>query len=326
VDKLSKIVNVKAYEVKYGKLPSGEDELHFVVNISGKALVDHFDTTHLVVEQRTEKLNEEDIDNLYHIKWEDGNKIKIKSGELKGFLDIRDGNAGENSSPEFRGIPYYQRKINEFVRVFARTFNEGIIDDDGDGVESDLIGHVDGYTLDAKAGDTPSGIRFFTMKDEDGNPMDSATFINGATGVAAIKAEYEKITAKNFSVSEEIISDAVNNVCTALEPEQVGNIDVLRAIIKMRHNPYMFKEGAPEDFIKTIVSGMGVDAQQAVMIEDTQGVILKQVENRRLSISGVSINEEMTNLVKYQHSYNAAAKMIQTYQDLLDVLINRLGL
>jgi flagellar hook-associated protein 1 FlgK len=43
-------------------------------------------------------------------------------------------------------------------------------------------------------------------------------------------------------------------------------------------------------------------------------------------VSGVSIDEEMGNLVRYQHAYNAAAKMIQTYSEILDILVNGLGL
>ena len=68
VDKLSKIVNVSAYEVETGlKLPNGEKETRFVVTISGKALVDHEQVVHLKCESRETKLNEEDIENLYEV-------------------------------------------------------------------------------------------------------------------------------------------------------------------------------------------------------------------------------------------------------------------
>lgn len=329
VDKLSKIVNIDAYEVNYGKLPNGRDDMRFVVAISGKALVDHTGVTHLSVAQRETKLNEEDIPNLYEIGWADGNKVTIKSGELKGYLDVRDGNDGLNGSNDFRGIPYYQRKMNDFVRVFARTFNEGIIDTDGDGVLDKVNGHVDGYKLNSEAGDPASGIRFFTMFDEYGKPMSSETFAE-AGGNAPSNLDYDamygQITAKNFSISQEIYENPTNNISTMGAAGEVGNIDVLKSIIGLRHNTYMFNEGSPEDYVKTIISSMGVDGQQATHYLNNQITLTNQIDNRRQSISGVSINEEMGNLVRYQHAYNAAAKMIQTYSELLDVLVNRLGI
>lgn len=321
VDKLAKLINVEAYEVSYGKLPDGRDDMRFVITISGKPLVDHDNVSYLAVTQRKDKLNEEDIPNLYEVHWADGNKLIVKSGELKGYLDVRDGNDGLNGSPDFRGIPYYQRKMNEFVRTFALTFNEGLIHD-SQGNLLKVYGHVDGYKLNAADGDSPAGIRFFTMIDENGNPMRSSDF-------AGLGSDYEEmyrhITAKNFSISMEIYEDATNNICISDRPGEVGNIEILRSLIDMRHNPYMFNEGSPEDYIKTVISCLGVDGQLSMHYLNNQTAITKQINNRRESISGVSINEEMGNLVRYQHAYKAAAKMIQTYAEILDVLVNRLG-
>jgi len=88
----------------------------------------------------------------------------------------------------------------------------------------------------------------------------------------------------------------------------------------------MFMEGSGEDFIKTLISSMGVDGQQYSVYYDIQEGIMKQLDNRRQSISGVSLNEEMVNLIKYRQVYAAAARMIQTYAEVLDIMINRLGL
>ncbi len=336
VDRLSSLINVQAYEIVCGKLPNGRDDVRFCVTISGKDLVDHRNVTRITAEQRTEKLNAEDIENLYDLAWEDGNTLTVKSGELRGYLDVRDGNDELNGSPDYRGLPYYQRKMNEFVRVFARTFNEGVIDLNGDGILDKTNGHVDGYLLNSAEGDLPAGYRFFTMYDEYNNPMDSASFALGA-GTAAddpltpgtneyYDAMYSHITAKNFSISGEIFENPSNNIATMGSPGEVGNIENLRSILSLRHNTYMFMEGGPEDFIKTVISTMGVDGQQAKAHLDNQKIMTAQLDTRRQSISGVSIDEEMANLVRYQHAYSAAAKMIQTYSEILDILVNRLGL
>lgn len=336
VDKLSRLINSQAYEVVAGKLPNGQDDTHFVVTISGKALVDHNMVSYISAEQRKTKMNEEDIENLYDIGWADGNKLNIKSGELKGYLEIRDGNDVLNGSPDYRGIPFYQRKMNEFVRVFARTFNEGVIDIDGDGILDKVDGHVNGYRLNSAEGDPEAGIRFFTMLDKNGKPVDSVTFASYAGGVIDdpdttgvneyLDAMYSQITAKNFSVSSEIYEDPSNNIAVSGSAGEVGNIENLRSILSLRHNKYMFMEGGPEDYIETVISTMGVDGQQAATNLDSQSIMTRQIDNRRQSISGVSIDEEMANLVRYQHAYGAAAKMIQTCAEILDILVNRLGL
>ena len=328
VDKLSKIVNIEANEVVAGKLPNGKDDKRFVITISGKALIDHFEVSKLAVVQRSaaQQVNAEDVSGLYQVQWADGNSLNIKSGELRGYLDVRDGNEGQTgpngiASPDYKGIPYYQKKMNEFVRTFAMAFNEGFIDADGDGAISageDGAGHADGVGLDGS-----SGIRFFTFLGSDKQPVDSTTFLNGQITTAGIYAQYANITAKNFSVSEDVLND-YNTIAAADASGEVGNINVLNNLLDMRHDPDMFSEGAPEDFMKSLVSTLGIDSQQAANYESNQKVIVNQIVNRRLSDSGVSIDEEMTNLVKFQQAYNASAKMIQTMGEIYDTLINKL--
>lgn len=329
VDKMSKIVNIQANEVVAGKLPSGMDDKHFVITISGKAIVDHFDISKLAIVQRnnSQKVNSEDVDNLYEVGWADGNSLNVKGGELRGYLDLRDGNEGVTGpngivSPNYKGIPYYQKKLNEFVRTFAMAFNEGYIDSDGNGTISaseDLQGHADGVGLNGIG-----GIRFFTYTATDKLPVNSTTFLNGAVNTASIISQYSNITAKNFTVSAEVQND-YNAIAAADTTGEVGNIDVLNSLLKTRQNTKMFAEGAPEDFMKSLVATMGVDSQQAQNYQANQDVIVKQIGNRRLSDSGVSMDEEMANMVKFQHAYNASAKMIQTMSEIYDTLINKLG-
>ena len=49
------------------------------------------------------------------------------------------------------------------------------------------------------------------------------------------------------------------------------------------------------------------------------------VENRRQSVSGVSMDEEMSNLVRFQRAYQASSRAMSTMDEMLDVLINRTG-
>lgn len=330
VDRLSKIINIEANEIVVGYTPDGREDKHFVITVSGKALVDHFSVSKLALEQRPDDkmVNQEDIPNLYEVKWADGNKLNVKGGELRGLLDLRDGNEGSVNpdnglvSPNYKGVPYYIKKLNEFVRVFARAFNEGYIDLDGDR-EFDPgefgTGHSSGYGYNSDL----TGIRFFTMTDENGKVLSSDEFLNGESDPALIYAAYEKITAKNFCISEDILND-YNLIAASDTQYEAGNIEVLNKLLGFRRNTDMFSEGAPEDFMKSLVATLGIDSQQARNYSMNQKAVVNQIENRRLSNSGVSMDEEMANLVKFQHAYNAAAKMIQTMNEVYDTLINRL--
>lgn len=340
VDNLSKLVNIQANEVVAGKLPSGRDDKHFVITISGKTFVDHFNNSTLKVTQRENKLNpNEDIDNLFDVGWSDGNKLEIKGGELKGYLDVRDGNEGDSNSPIYKGVPFYIKKLDDFVRKFAMAMNEGITegyDPSGSKVFTKVAaGHAGGFGLQNPIDNvSSSGIRFFTVNGFSAakskyTELDSSEFIDSSIegDKDAIGSAYQKIKAKNFSVSGDLLNQqyAEYNIAAssiAGEAEDKGN---LLNLIDMRHDSHLFVEGTPEDYMKSLVSSLGIDSQQAERISTNQSNITKQIENRKQSISGVSLDEEMANLVKYQHAYNAAAKMVTTMAEIYNTLINKLG-
>ena len=83
-------------------------------------------------------------------------------------------------------------------------------------------------------------------------------------------------------------------------------------------------DGAVVGYRKLIVS-LGVEAAVASSSLATQAVVSSQVDASRESVSGVNLDEEMTNMLQFQHAYSAAARLITTIDETLDVLINRTG-
>jgi flagellar hook-associated protein 1 FlgK len=77
-----------------------------------------------------------------------------------------------------------------------------------------------------------------------------------------------------------------------------------------------------DDFYKGVVTGLGVEAQEATRKADTQQVLVNSVKDRRDQVSGVSTDEEMANVVRFQKAYAASARILSTLSDMLDTLVN----
>lgn len=79
-----------------------------------------------------------------------------------------------------------------------------------------------------------------------------------------------------------------------------------------------------DKFYNSIIQKLGNEAQEVIRNEKNQSKILKEIDNLRANVSGVSLDEEMVNLIQFQHAYNASAKVISTIDSLLDVVVNGL--
>ena len=79
-----------------------------------------------------------------------------------------------------------------------------------------------------------------------------------------------------------------------------------------------------DSYFKDIIDRLGVQSQEASRMVTNQEGLLYSLEESRTSVSGVSLDEEMVNLVQFQHAYNASAKVISTIDELLEVVINGL--
>jgi flagellar hook-associated protein 1 FlgK len=74
-----------------------------------------------------------------------------------------------------------------------------------------------------------------------------------------------------------------------------------------------------------LVTRIGSDSREARRASENATVLTDALENRRQSVSGVSVDEEMTNLVKFQRGYQASARALNAMDEMIDLLINRTG-
>jgi len=83
---------------------------------------------------------------------------------------------------------------------------------------------------------------------------------------------------------------------------------------------------SPRRYYESIIGELAVEAQQANRMTDNATTLRAQVDNQRMSVSSVSLDEEMTNMIQFQHAYNAAARNITAVDEMLDRIINNMGL
>ncbi len=201
-------------------------------------------------------------------------------------------------SIDYKGIPYYMSQLNQLVRTFAKEFNTL---------------HKSGVDLNGDPGED-----FFNATSR----VDPVTGDNIAFGSYE---DYYDLTAANFAVTNTIYNNP-GKIVTGSEVENgVENNDILDKLLALKDDKAMFKQGTPASFFQTLVAEIGIDAKKANNFVKNQGDILDMVQNQRLSVSGVDVDEEAMNLVKFQNAYNLSAKVIQVMNEIYDKLINGTG-
>lgn len=89
--------------------------------------------------------------------------------------------------------------------------------------------------------------------------------------------------------------------------------------------PNALHNASLSDYYGTIISALGVQSQQAGNMAKNQQIIVNATSTVRQSISGVSTDEEMSNMIKFQQIYGACAKVMTTLNDMMNTLINGTG-
>jgi flagellar hook-associated protein 1 FlgK len=84
-------------------------------------------------------------------------------------------------------------------------------------------------------------------------------------------------------------------------------------------------KGTYEEFVVSLIGEIGVDKEYCGDMIDTSSSIVESIETQRDSEMGVSLDEEGINMMKYQKSYNAAARMMTVLDEAVDTIINKMG-
>ncbi len=81
-----------------------------------------------------------------------------------------------------------------------------------------------------------------------------------------------------------------------------------------------------EEYYGSMIGSIGMQTMEADDQVENYTLLVQQLENSRQSVQGVSLDEEMANMIKFQHAYGAAARVITSMDEALETLISRTGI
>lgn len=153
---------------------------------------------------------------------------------------------------------------------------------------------------------------------------DLATSVNGImtdgeAGVPFFEFDPED-AAQTLSVNKALIDDPESLVTgESFENSISGDGSRAKAVADLQNNSLLYNQ------YNEIVTDMGIIKQQSDNMVANQSDLVALLDQRRQSISGVDINEEVVDMIRFQSAFQANARVISTISEMLDTLINRTG-
>lgn len=243
----------------------------------------------------SETLNlKQNSDQTVSLSWQStGEQVSLNSGSLKAYADMINGRgeaaAGPNESNE-QGILYYKDRLDSFAQMFAQAYN---------------------HTIEIASVDEISGI---------------------STGTGTYKVLFEatgggRITAANLSVSAAWSAQPDYILKDIVASGESDNGHILRMITTLdKKMDFGDFTGTFEEYVNSYNITIGQQKNLYTTRLEATSAVADDVLDSRDAVSGVSMDEEGTNLLLYEKAYNAMARLMTVMDEALDTLINKTGL
>jgi flagellar hook-associated protein 1 len=127
-------------------------------------------------------------------------------------------------------------------------------------------------------------------------------------------------TAADMAVDSAIEGDVNLIAAASTAATAPGDETNALAIANLQHGLFI-SSSTFDNYYGSIISDVGSNVVQSTTYQNHQETMLSALENYREEVSGVSLDEEMVNLVQFQSAYQAAAKIINTVDEMLDSLM-----
>ena len=225
---------------------------------------------------------------------------------------------------DYKGIPYYMAQMNEFLRTYAKKFNEihkSGVDLNGDAGLDFFVGtnKVTGaeYKMGVFGKEGAAGYDPLSFNSQNGQFYQEDT--------SGVYSSYYHITAENICVNKELLHDSSKFAAASDIVNGVGNYEKAMELMELKKDTSMFRQGKPSAFLQTLVAEVGIDTKAALNFSKSQNNLVNSINNQRLSVGGVDTEEEAMNLMRFQQAYKLSAQVISVMNEIYDKLINYMG-
>ncbi len=230
-------------------------------------------------------------------------KLNINGGTFTGTLNmLNSSGVFDGDATTEKGFGYYEHSFDLLVNTFAQTLND--LNQPGTG---------------SVTGNQGVGGPLFVATDP-ANPNNP----NGPFTAANIKVNDDwikgivKLKPKIDPDSGTTQNDNINKMIAALNDKRDFKIDPNKTDVLFNGNFY--------NYYVNIESTLGIDQQSTENQLQNHITVINTIAQNKDQVSGVSLDEEGVNLMQYQQSYTAAARLMTTLDDVLNTLINTTGL
>lgn len=256
------------------------------VTLNGATLVNG-DTTHALLVEGSGT-----TDDPLTVKWADSdNKVKITSGSIKAYLAEADQTGyGTIKSSD---IPYtFTTDATSSISIMRQGLNDLVTTL---AIKMNSLS-TSGIDLDGNA-----GLDFFTTVDAD-----------------------QPLSITNIEVNPQLVADSDKVVTSSAI---IGDNAIAKKICDLDSDTCYQNSGSSLDiidFYRAVTTWVGTAGDTAASEYKDQTTLVVQVDNQRQSVSAISTDEEMSNMIKFQNAYAASARVMSTIDGLIGDLIDEI--
>lgn len=164
--------------------------------------------------------------------------------------------------------------------------------------------------------------------DENGNPITKTIYIYNEEDK---NDNYSLFTIGEIELNEKIMNNYSVLPLSSNSGTDGYDIKTAEALVELWNKPFAtispntLTVNTFKDYYTAFVGELATRGEQLSAMKENQVAMAGSIDNQRQQVMGVSTDEELTNLIKYQHAYNASSRFITVIDSMLEHLINRLG-
>ncbi|HEY5586497.1 MAG TPA: flagellar hook-associated protein FlgK [Ruminiclostridium sp.] len=133
----------------------------------------------------------------------------------------------------------------------------------------------------------------------------------------------------NLKLSDALLSDTGLNNITASDSTDKGGNSIARKIANLRDTDILQDSSGEvniDEFYKSIVLDLANGGFEANNVSENQSKLVQAADGQRTAISGVSMDEEMSNMMKFKFAYDASARTLNIIDSMMETVIKSMGM